>query len=281
MPALSLRPFALAAATLALLVLTVVVFTTCGGDDSEEAPPLVNPTGSFAAAPPSATSSPSIDPTVPPTGPSTDEPGPTDSAENGNGGNGGNGAPLPSEVTLLTPVDKQHGLPSDYVPPDLVSIPASYVAPGSGGSLRAEAMDALTGMLDDAIAAGHDIRSSSAYRSHSEQLVTFQYWVDTLGYDEAVRISALPGHSEHQLGTTADLTTAEVGWDLTESFGDTAAGQWLASNAHLHGFALSYPAGAEATTGYSYEPWHFRYIGPDAASSWMSSGLTLNVYLLQ
>ena len=183
-------------------------------------------------------------------------------------------------VGLLTPVDKQHALPASYVPPDLTGIPGDYLAPGFGGSLRAEASDALVEMLGAAFQAGHDIRARSAYRSYAEQQATFQYWVDTLGFEEASRISAMAGHSEHQLGTTADVTTAEVGWGLSESFGGTAAGIWMANNAHQYGFALSYPAGAESTTGYAYEPWHFRYIGQAAAAEWNASGLTLNQYLL-
>ena len=192
---------------------------------------------------------------------------------------GGGGQTPSGEVTLLQLVDKRHGLPSGYVPPGLQSVPTAYRAPGFSGSLRAEALPALQAMLDAARAKGHDIRVVSAYRSYSQQEATFQYWVDTLGYDEAVRVSAMAGHSEHQLGTTADVSTAEAGWSLEESFGGTAAGQWLAAHAHEYGFALSYPAGAEAVTGYAYEPWHFRYIGEAEAAAWKASGLTLNKYL--
>ncbi|MCH7809955.1 MAG: M15 family metallopeptidase [Chloroflexi bacterium] len=189
--------------------------------------------------------------------------------------------PPAAGVTILSPVDKDHALPADYVPPGLAAIPGAYLAPGFGGELRQEAVDALVRMLDDADAAGHDVRARSAYRSYATQESTFNYWVSALGYDEAVRVSAMPGHSEHQLGTTADLTSPQVGWGLLESFGQTAAGQWLAANAHVYGFALSYPAGAEVITGYSYEPWHFRYIGTAEAQAWNASGLTLNQYLLQ
>ncbi len=184
-------------------------------------------------------------------------------------------------VTILSPVDKDHALPADYVPPTLVAIPVAYLAPGWPGELRQEAVDALVRMLDDAAAAGHDVRARSAYRSYAEQEGTFNYWVGQEGYDEAIRISAMAGHSEHQLGTTADLTSPAVGWGLHDTFGPTPEGQWLAANAHDYGFALSYPAGAEAITGYAYEPWHFRYIGTAEAQAWNSSGLTLNQYLLQ
>lgn len=182
----------------------------------------------------------------------------------------------PDQVGLLTLVDKQHSLPSDYVPPGVISITADYVAPGYTARLRSDVMTALTEMLD---ASGFDIRVVSGYRSYSEQVTTFNYWVSVLGYDEAVRVSAMAGHSEHQLGSTVDLGTADYGWDLTEGFGATSPGQWLQAHAHTYGFALSYPDGVESVTGYAYEPWHFRYIGVSKAAAWKVSGLTLNQYL--
>jgi len=186
--------------------------------------------------------------------------------------------PAPS-VSLLNVVDKQQALPPGYVPPDLAPLRAAYLAPGFGGSLRADARASLERMLSDAYAAGYDIYVRSAYRSYAEQERTFAYWVSVLGEGEARRVSAEPGHSEHQLGTAADLTSADVGYNLTEAFGETPAGGWLAENAYRYGFALSYPAGAEAVTGYAYEPWHYRYIGPDHAAAWRASALTLVEYL--
>jgi len=248
------------------LVAAALSLAACGGgtiESSSTPTPAPQPTPSAVAT---ATAGDTAGPTTEP--PSETQPPPA------------TGAPVAS-VTLLSPVDKDHALPSGYVPPALAAIPAAYLAPGFPGELRQEAVDALVLMLDDAGAAGHDIRARSAYRSYTTQEATFNYWISVLGYDEAVRVSAMPGHSEHQLGTTADLTSPDVGWDLLESFGQTAAGQWLAAHAHEYGFALSYPAGAEATTGYSYEPWHFRYIGAAEAQAWNASSLTLNQYLLQ
>ena len=188
-------------------------------------------------------------------------------------------SPPPSSVSLLAVVDKQRGLPATYVPPDLAPLGAAYLAPGFGGLLRAEAKAALERMLSDAYDAGHDMYVRSAYRSYAEQERTFAYWVSVLGETEARRVSAEAGHSEHQLGTAADLTNADVGYDLTEAFGDTPGGRWLTANAPVYGFALSYPAGGEPVTGYAYEPWHHRYIGPEHAQAWRTSGLTLVEYL--
>ena len=183
---------------------------------------------------------------------------------------------------LLTVVDKEQGLPPAYVPPSLVEIPPEWIVPGFANRLlRKDAAEALVAMLRAARAEGHDLRVISAYRSYEEQATTFQYWIDQLGEEEARRVSAPPGHSEHQLGTTVDITSASVGWELEQRFGQTPEGQWLAAHAHEYGFTLSYPQGAEEITGYKYEPWHFRYIGHDQAVRWAESGLTLLEFLKQ
>ncbi len=263
----------------ALALVSVAIFTlaACNSGTNEGSPTPASPTATATGTPaPTPTSTPSATATstanataAATTAPPTASQPPSDTA------------PPVAPVTILSPVDKDHALPPDYVPPGLAAIPPAYLAPAFGGELRREAVDALALMLDDAAAAGHDIRARSAYRSYAEQERTFNYWVNALGYDEAICVSAMAGHSEHQLGTTADLTSPQVGWDLLESFGETAGGQWLAANAHDYGFALSYPAGAEDVTGYCYEPWHFRYIGEAEAQAWKASGLTLNQYLLQ
>lgn len=193
-------------------------------------------------------------------------------------GAGGTSTPMP-EVGLLYLVDKEHALLEGYTPTDLQPVPGAYIAPDYSGVLRSEALSALLEMLDAAALDGHDIRVVSGYRSYQEQVTTYQYWVDRLGETEANRLSAKPGHSEHQLGTTVDVGSTAYGWDLAEAFGATPAGQWLESNSVTYGFVLSYPEGKESTTGYAYEPWHFRYIGVEAAQQWQASGLTLNQFL--
>jgi D-alanyl-D-alanine carboxypeptidase len=257
---------------MALAVLLTLGLLACGDAEGPASPTAtVSPTSGETPSPapaPTATGAPTATPTLGPSAAPT--PPPT-------------AAPTPAgNAGPLTPVSKQLALPAGYVPPDLTPLPAELLVAGFGGQqLRTEAASALASMLAAAASeGGFDIRARSSYRSYAEQEATFQYWVDTLGLEEAERISARPGHSEHQLGTTSDLTAASAGWDLMESFGDTAEGQWLAANAHRFGFALSYPAGKEAVTGYAYEPWHYRYIGPGHASAWKASGLTLIEYLL-
>ena len=251
------------------LVAAELLLAACGGDTNERSPTPSPSTTTNSGSPKSTTAaSPTPSGLATATANDTQPPPPAT-------------APPAAGVTILSPVDKDHALPADYVPPTLVAIPVAYLAPGWPRELRQEAVDALVRMLDDAGAAGHDVRASSAYRSYATQESTFNYWVGALGYDAAVKVSAIAGHSEHQLGTTADLSSPAVGWGLNESFGATAEGQWLAANAPDYGFVLSYPAGSGATTGSASEPWHFRYIGDAEAQAWKASGLTLNQYLLQ
>lgn len=180
----------------------------------------------------------------------------------------------------LRVVDKQRGLAASYVPGDLVRLDDAWVAPGFAGQrLRPQTATALVALLRDAEAQGMKMRVRSTFRSYEEQVTTFQYWVGRLGEAQAKRESAPAGHSEHQLGTTADLAVASINWELIEEFGGTPEGKWLAANAHRYGFALSYPQGGEAETGYIWEPWHIRYVGKPCAEAWKNGGLILVRFL--
>ena len=89
---------------------------------------------------------------------------------------------------------------------------------------------------------------------------------------------ALPGSSEHQLGLAMDVSKSGSS-SLTNKFGLTAEGKWVAENAHLYGFIIRYPEGMEDVTGYAYEPWHLRYIGKEYAQAVYESGLPLDLYV--
>ena len=163
-----------------------------------------------------------------------------------------------------------------YAPGDLAAIPAEIVHPdrrGGGYYLRREPLDHLVEMYSAAAAEGVQLTVTSAYRSYDTQVDTFNYWAARDGEAKANTYSARAGQSEHQLGTTLDFNI------------DTSAGAaqhaWLAQQAHNYGFAMSYPEGAQAITGYKYEPWHYRYIGVEAAKEWKASGLPLCVFLEQ
>lgn len=179
----------------------------------------------------------------------------------------------------LAPLDKLHRLPSDCVPADLVEIPATYTWT-TGQWMTAEAADALVVMLEAAASDGYFLFAASSYRSYEDQAATFQRWVELKGLEAAERESARAGHSEHQLGTTTDLTTAEAGGTL-EALRGTAEADWIAANSWRFGFIVSYPADSEHITGYVWEPWHVRYVGIEVAAEVHESGLTLGEFLRQ
>ena len=176
---------------------------------------------------------------------------------------------------LLLRADKEMALPDGYEP-EVVKLPLEYILQGwTEQYLIPETANAAMELIDAAKKEGHDIVIRSSYRSYQEQEWTFAYWVKELGLEQAKRESALPGHSEHQLGQAIDLTSESVNWDLKEEFGNTPEGIWVDQNLHKFGFALSYPRDKEEITGYIYEPWHLRYVGKACSKEWHESGKTL------
>ena len=191
------------------------------------------------------------------------------------------GGPLGGDDFLVL-VNKQPGqqLSSDWEPPDLLPVPASRMMPDRTGMLRPNALVAFEDMVRAAgDEEGLELGIRSPYRSYRTQCITFDFKVQEHGLDHARRFSAEPGRSQHQLGTTADITSRRLGWALNQSMGESAEGKWLAANAHRFGFALSYPSGMEDITGYAFEPWHYRYIGREAAAEMEQSGMILEQYL--
>jgi len=178
------------------------------------------------------------------------------------------------QTTLL---DSALRVSSSYVPP---LVPVARAGFGGGFLVRPEVIDDLATMRRDAAAAGAPLAIVSAYRSYGAQISTFNGWVRQSGYAAALLASARPGHSEHQLGTAIDFTSAggSAPWAY-DDWATTTAGAWMAANAASYGFVLSYPDGATAETCYQYEPWHFRYFGPDIAADMAASGLTTRSYL--
>ncbi len=177
---------------------------------------------------------------------------------------------------LLALVTKETTLRSDYAPTDLQPIPA-YMNPSYSMLLRKEALEHLTDLWHAADAEGVTLGIRSAYRSYSTQKGLFQDYASRHGEEKANRFSARAGQSEHQLGTTVDF--GGTGVDFQAAYAQTPQGEWLAANAYKYGFAMSYPQNKEHITGYIFEPWHYRYIGVDAAREWKESGKTLKEYL--
>lgn len=166
-------------------------------------------------------------------------------------------------------VNKVSTLPSTYAPTDLVS-------PSIGGSVRKQAADSLNRLVAAATAANIGLGMLSSYRSYNTQISTYNGYVAKDGKTAADTYSARPGHSEHQSGWAVDLGNGVCNLEIC--FGDTAAGKWLAAHAHEYGFIVRYPAGKEAITGYQYEPWHIRYVGPELAGELYRLGQTMEEF---
>lgn len=147
--------------------------------------------------------------------------------------------------------------------------------------------EALKRMLADCRADGRKPVLSGAYRSVDDQLVLHddrvQRLVDTgltpeQAEAEVSRIIAPPGRSEHELGLAVDIVDSD--YPVTdEKQAETPTNLWLAENAWKYGFIQRYPPDTEEITGYSWHPWHYRYVGEDVAGSIYSLGITLEEYL--
>jgi D-alanyl-D-alanine carboxypeptidase len=173
---------------------------------------------------------------------------------------------------ILVPLDKDHRLTSDCAPSDLQTVPGGML-------MRADAAAALAEMFAAARQEkGYEFYVNSGYRSYQTQVETYNYWVRNSGQAQADRSSARPGHSEHQLGTTADVG---FGSCQLECLSGTPQAAWIAENSYKYGFIVSYPDGKEHITGYMPEPWHIRYVGKDTARQVKDSGLTLHEFLLK
>ncbi len=154
--------------------------------------------------------------------------------------------------------NKTYALPSTYNP----------------GGLRSEFMTAFNKMKEAAKNDGVTITIISGYRSYSYQKALYDGYVKTYGKAMTDTFSARPGNSEHQSGLAADLNR------IDDNFGNTKEGKWLDLNASKYGFILRYPKGKQSITGYKYEPWHFRYIGDEAANLYQNGEwTTLEEYL--
>ncbi|MGI5874728.1 MAG: D-alanyl-D-alanine carboxypeptidase family protein [Bacillota bacterium] len=160
-----------------------------------------------------------------------------------------------------------------YVPPNLTSI--KYNTPGKDVKMQYEAAKALDQMIAAFRAAypSRRLYGQSGYRSYSYQTTLYNNQISRRGGNiyRAGTISAIPGTSEHQMGLAIDVSGDG---SLSQSFGSTTQGKWLAAHCHEYGFILRYPAGKEMVTGIIYEPWHFRYVGKDVAAEMKRTGVT-------
>ena len=177
-----------------------------------------------------------------------------------------------------TLLDTNLKLRRTYKPWDLVSVSRANIK--GSGKVRKIMIADLKALARAARKAGKPLAVRSSYRSYDYQKALFASYVRTNGYAQALKFSARPGHSEHQMGTTIDFTTAP-GVPLSTRFGDSPAGKWLARNGWKYGFIMSYPKGKKSASCYIYEPWHWRYFGREVARQIHESGQVPRRYLWQ
>lgn len=162
----------------------------------------------------------------------------------------------PYYVDGILMVNKKYSIPSDFAT-----------------GLDDEAISALYDLQAAARAAGYSLPLLSGFRTYDFQQGLYESYIYREGQAEADTYSARPGHSEHSTGLAFDVGS------ITDSYGTTPAGKWLAKNCHKYGFIIRYPQGKSNITGYIYEPWHIRYLGVENATKVYESGLTLEEYL--
>ncbi len=187
-------------------------------------------------------------------------------------------------------VNKQYTVGEGYAPATLAVMDSSLTLYGKEVKLEATAALAAEALVREMCAYGWtNIVITSGYRTYAYQSGLFSHyteeeraahpdWTEQQVTDQVLTYSARPGTSEHQTGLCLDLID-ERNPVLDESFASLEAYRWLEQNAHKFGFILRFPNGKEGVTGYSYEPWHYRFVGVETATAIYRQGLTLEEYL--
>lgn len=184
------------------------------------------------------------------------------------------------ETWYLTLVNRDHPLSSSYVPSNLTPV-------DSVRSVDSRIAGELQQMMADGKAQGLHMYVTSGYRSYDYQTELFNKDMQKYisggsspldAYNETSKSVAVPGTSEHATGLAVDII-AEGYTELDERQADTPEYEWLSSHCQEYGFILRYPSGKEDITGIIYEPWHYRYVGTEAAAVIMERGITLEEYV--
>ncbi len=180
-------------------------------------------------------------------------------------------------------VNKQRPLkPLTYTPSDLAvpNIPLRSNITDDEKQVSGVVIPSLEAMVMAASKQGVAINLQSGYRSYTFQAKLHTKYEEEQGKAAADSQSAQAGYSEHQTGLAVDLGDVNnPSCDVRNCFAITPAGKWLTANAYKYGFVLRYPLGKQGITGYTYEPWHFRYVGYKLAKSMQTKGVnTLEQY---
>ena len=176
----------------------------------------------------------------------------------------------------LVVVNKLRALdPIDFAPPILTVMPSSDSLDNSRELVLApSAANALVLMAEQMHAEGYgQLLVNSAYRTYDYQVELFESKTRQYGLAGALVRSAKAGHSEHQTGLAVDVSVPAQGCAIMTCFGGTVGGKWVAANSWRFGFIVRYEEETTAITGYSYEPWHLRFVGEELATEYSENGI--------
>lgn len=185
------------------------------------------------------------------------------------------------DITVL--VNKDNPLDSKYVPLKMYVVDENennfhkYKDASLKPMLRQDIKKYIDKLLRDAHLLGLPLIVDSGYRSYNYQQVVLNALIKEKG-DEAYKLVALPGTSEHQTGLAVDFAYYENGIYNDDVKEDDKEAIWLKNNCWKYGFILRYPKGKEHITGYKFEPWHFRFVGPKLAKKIYEENITLEEY---
>ena len=178
-----------------------------------------------------------------------------------------------NDIDNLVIVNKYYKLDKNYVP-KLVKVSKKY-AINESQLLTKDAKEAFEKMCEDARKDNIYLYSGSAYRSYSYQNTLYTNRVKSDGLEYANKTAAKAGYSEHQTGLAIDVLNGK--FEYLDS--DDKEYDWLIENGHKYGFILRYPKDKEYITGYTYEPWHFRYLSIEVATELKEKNITYEEYI--
>lgn len=182
-------------------------------------------------------------------------------------------------------VNKQIPLPKSYIPTNLVysnSLNSEFILdPNQKILVVDEVLLAFNNMQADLSKKGLHIEIESGYRSYAYQKQLMDNYLSTKGQEWVNSYVAQPGTSEHQTGLAIDFLLIRDGKLVIEMNDNDAEVLWVHQNAYKYGFIIRYPKNKESITGYKYEPWHLRYVGPTLAQHLRHEDLTLDEYHLK
>ena len=187
------------------------------------------------------------------------------------------------DLSIDVLVNKENMLSIDYIPKNMYIVDNNennfhnYLIDNIKPMLRMEVKPYIEKLIYDANNKGINIIVDSAFRSGTYQQMILDKLISEKG-NEAYKLIALPGASEHQTGLAVDFAIYENGIYNDDIKEDDKEAIWLKDNAWKYGFILRYPKGKEDITGFNFELWHYRFVGLELALELYQTNQTLEEY---